>query len=190
MIDIWMVCVWIEKRHLSFCSDTVSEYVLEKCQIYLTYGVGIVQCHCTHNARIFFMSVSAFRKSFFKGYTILISPKKNWKAGGPANRGVLKSLNADIQVLRLLPERNGTLTQREYEEGSSEELGCVLPVQFFHEPKQKSPTVHLENITGPCWSKSRRNLMGCLIEQALRQKPQTSYKRVEGAQKPFWTLAR
>lgn len=29
MIDIWMVYVWIEKRHLSFCSDTVSEYVLE-----------------------------------------------------------------------------------------------------------------------------------------------------------------
>ena len=36
MVDIWMVYVWIEKRRLSFYSDTVSEYVLEKCQIYLT----------------------------------------------------------------------------------------------------------------------------------------------------------
>ena len=37
MVDIWMVYVWIEKRHLSFYSDTMSEYVLDmECQIYLT----------------------------------------------------------------------------------------------------------------------------------------------------------
>lgn len=45
MPGIWMVYVWIEKRHLSFYSDTVLEYVLEKCQIYLTYGVGRTQRH-------------------------------------------------------------------------------------------------------------------------------------------------
>lgn len=29
MPGIWMIYVWIEKRHLPFYSDTVSEYVLE-----------------------------------------------------------------------------------------------------------------------------------------------------------------
>ena len=37
MPGIWMIYVCIEKRHLSFYSDTMSEYVLDmECQIYLT----------------------------------------------------------------------------------------------------------------------------------------------------------
>lgn len=42
------------------------------------------------------------------------------------------------RTLAYLPRNLETVFLRgsdKYEEGSSEELGCALPVQFFHEPK-------------------------------------------------------
>lgn len=103
------------------------------------------------------MSVSAFRKTFFQWCTILISPKKNWKAGTPANSGFLKSLNADIRVLRSLSGGKGYQYSAETDEGSSEEVGCAIPIQFLHEPKIKIPN-------SPLGEYNR-----CLMEQGAAQ---------------------
>lgn len=46
---------------------------------------------------------------------------------------------ADTSFTSMFSERNCTLTQREYEEGSLEDLICALPVQFLHDPKIKIP---------------------------------------------------
>ena len=130
---------------------------------------------------VFLVSVSAFRKTFFQWCTILISPKKKWKAGTPANSGFLKSLNADIRVLRSLPGGKGYQCSAETDEGSPEEIGWAIPVQFLYVPKIKIPNSPLGEYNGFLLGQSGRSLGGHLIERAAHQKLRTSYKRVEGA---------
>lgn len=110
--------------------------------------MGQIGARSCYDVKVFFVSVSAFRKTFFQWCTIFISPKKNWKAGTPANSGFLKSLNADIRVLRSLSGGKGYQCSIETDEGSSEEIGCAIPVQFLHEPKIKIPNSPLGEYNG------------------------------------------
>ena len=110
--------------------------------------MGKIGARSCYGVKVFFVSVSAFRKTFFQWCTILISPKKNWKEGTPANSGFLKSLNADIRVLRSSPRGKGYQCSAEIDEGSSEEIGYAIPAQFLHEPKIKTPNSPLGEYNG------------------------------------------
>ena len=88
---------------------------------------------------------------------------------------------ADTSFTSMSAENNGTLTQREYEEGSSEELGCALPVQFFHEPKIEIPNSPLGEYNGFLLEQVATQPKGLSDRASTTPKPQTSYKRVEGA---------
>lgn len=125
---------------------------------------GVNRSKACYGVKVFFVSVSAFRKTFFQWCTILISPKKNWKAGTPANSGFLKSLNADIQVLRSLPGGKGYQCSAEIDEGSSEELRCASPVLFLHEPKIEILNSPLGEYNGSQLGQGGRRFGSCLIE--------------------------
>ena len=97
-----------------------------------------------------------FLKSYFSRFGDITSRGNGMSAHRVDIRPRLYPV-ADTSFTSMFSERNCTLTQREYEEGSLEDLSCALPVQFLHEPKIKIP------------NSPHGGYNGCLLEYGMAQ---------------------